>query len=122
MENDGKKICKQLKEIRHQIANDNGIQLEDHECHYEGTCNGTCPRCDTELQYLEKEMVNRGMLAKVALVAGMTFGLAATCQTEGDVMPETYDGDSINPADTIMQSQDKGTAPSEDEAVYYGEE
>ena len=89
MKEDGKEICEQLKELRKQIASDNGIPLEEHECHYEGPCNGTCPRCDGELHYLEKEVHRRGKLGKVAIVAGMTLGLAASCTTEGDIdMPQ----------------------------------
>lgn len=119
MDNKGKNICEQLKKIRHQIADSNGIELEEHECHYEGDCKGTCPRCDGELQYLEQEMVRRGKLSKAALFAGITLGLAASCTPlEGDVMPDPGDTGEICPIDTTLPTQNE-TAPSEDEAATF---
>lgn len=106
-----------MKEIRQQIASENDIPLEEHECHYDGPCNGTCPRCDAELQYLEKEMVRRGKLSKVALVAGVTLSLAASaCTTEGDPMPDPLEGDVYYPEDTT-QCQNTEIAPSDNEAI-----
>lgn len=49
----GKDTCKTLKEIRKNIAEKNGIQLEIEECTYEGDCSGTCPKCEAELRELE---------------------------------------------------------------------
>ncbi len=49
----GKDTCKTLKEIRKNIAEKNGIQLELEECTYEGDCSGTCPKCEAELRELE---------------------------------------------------------------------
>ena len=117
MKNQGKEICEQLKEIRHQIADENDIPLEQHECRHEGPCQGTCPRCDAELQYLEKEMGRRGLLGKAALVAGMTLGLAATCTTQGDVeSPYPLEGDVVAPGDTTECPDNKSTS-NDDEAL-----
>lgn len=117
MSNKGKAICNQLKDIRKQIASENDIPLEEHECHYDGPCKGTCPRCDAELQYLEKELGRRGKLSKAAIVAGVTLSLAAsTCTTEGDVMPEQTGGDVYYPEDTT-QCQNTEIAPSDNEAI-----
>lgn len=52
----GKEKCKFLKDIRRQIAEENGIDLEIEECTYEGECEGTCPKCDAELNYLMAQL------------------------------------------------------------------
>lgn len=117
MRDNGKDICKQLKDIRQQIASENDIPLEVHECHYDGPCNGTCPRCDAELQYLEKEMVRRGKLSKAALVTGVTLSLAASaCTTEGEPWPDQLEGDPYVPEDTT-QCQNTEIAPSDNVAI-----
>ena len=72
----GKNICKQLKEVRKRIAEENGIPLEIKECTYKGECRGTCPRCEAEVRYLENALANRMSLGKVATVAGLALGLA----------------------------------------------
>ena len=75
--NHGKNICKQLKEVRRRIAEENDIPLEIKECTYKGECRGTCPRCEAEVRYLEKSLAERISLGKVATVAGLALGLAA---------------------------------------------
>ena len=52
----GKQTCKILKEIRQQIADRNDIEYITSECHFQGECKGTCPKCEAELQYLENEL------------------------------------------------------------------
>ena len=78
--NHGKDICRQLKQLRRDIADQNGIELEIPECTYEGDCSGTCPRCDYELRYLESELARRQRLGKAAIVAGTVLTMA-TFQT-----------------------------------------
>ena len=119
MKEKGKDICHQLKEIRNRIATENGIPLEEHECHYNGPCSGTCPRCDAELQYLERELGRRGKLGKAAIVAGVTLGLAVTsCTTEGDPYEPNYmEGDIYTPEDTT-QCQNNEKASDDSEALY----
>ena len=75
--NHGKNICKQLMEVRRRIAKENDIPLEIEEYTYKGECRGTCPRCEAEVQYLEKSLAERISLGKVATVAGLALGLAA---------------------------------------------
>ena len=74
----GKNICKQLKEVRKRIAEENNIPLEIEECTYKGECRGTCPRCEAEVRYLENALADRLRLGKVATVAGLALGLAST--------------------------------------------
>ena len=83
----GKNICKQLKEVRKRIAEENDIPLETEECTYKGECRGTCPRCEAEVRYLENALADRLRLGKVATVAGLALGLAATTAQATEVLP-----------------------------------
>ena len=58
----GKQKCKALREIRKQIAEENEIKYVVSKCTYRGECNGTCPRCEEELRYLEEELEKRRRL------------------------------------------------------------
>ncbi len=78
----GKNICKQLKEVRKRIAEENGIPLEMEECSYKGECRGTCPRCEAEVRYLENALAERLRIGKVATVAGLALGLATAAQAQ----------------------------------------
>ena len=70
----GKQTCKILKEIRRQIAAENDIALVIEECTYQGDCLGTCPKCEAEVRYLERELEKRQRLGKAAVFAGMSLG------------------------------------------------
>ncbi len=79
----GKSTCKLLKSIRQQIADANGISYQPKECHHKGDCAGTCPACEEEIRYLERELKackGNGFGMKVA---GIAAGICAT------VMPMT---------------------------------
>ena len=52
----GKEKCDTLRNIRKKIAEVNGIDYEPGECTHVGPCLGTCPMCDAELAYLDKEL------------------------------------------------------------------
>ena len=70
----GKQTCKILKEIRQQIAAENDIELITSECTHKGDCAGTCPKCEEEVRYLERELEKRQRMGKVAVFAGMSLG------------------------------------------------
>ena len=74
----GKKTCKILKEIRQQIAERNDIEYITSECHFQGECKGTCPKCEEELQYLENELSKRRQLGKAVAVAGISLGIVGS--------------------------------------------
>jgi len=80
----GKKKCRILKEIRQKIADENDIPYVTQECRFQGECSGTCPKCESELRYLEKQLAERAAAGKriavAALCAGMTFSMAG-CTT-----------------------------------------
>ena len=67
----GKNKCKILKEIRQQIADANEIPFVTSECRYQGTCKGTCPKCEEELLYLEQELRKRQQMGKRIVAAGL---------------------------------------------------
>ena len=79
----GKSTCKLLKDIRQQIADANGISYQPKECHYKGDCAGTCPVCEEEIRYLERELKARKGNGFGMKVAGIAAGICAT------VMPMT---------------------------------
>ena len=97
----GKQTCKILKEIRKQIAAENDIELVVSECTYQGDCLGTCPKCEAEVRYLERELEKRQRMGKAAIFAGMTIGTAITAAGCGPLAP-TPNGMMENPRDTIV--------------------
>ena len=81
----GRNICNTLKAIRKQIADANGINYSPEECHFEGECKGTCPKCEQDVKDLEYELRLRQMAGKAIKVAGVALGitaLATSCSTQ----------------------------------------
>jgi hypothetical protein len=92
----GKQKCRILKEIRQRIADENDIPYVTRECSFQGACKGTCPRCESELRYLEQQLALRRSLGKrvavTALCATMALA-AASCGPEKDGgVPEELGG------------------------------
>ena len=79
----GKSTCKLLKNIRQQVADANGISYQPKECQHKGDCTGTCPACEEEIRYLERELKARKGNGFGMKVAGIAAGICAT------VMPMT---------------------------------
>ncbi|MBQ6639200.1 MAG: hypothetical protein IJH82_11240 [Lachnospiraceae bacterium] len=74
----GKDKCKILKELRSEIAKNNDIEYVVSECKHQGECRGTCPKCEAEVAYLERELEKRRTLGKKVVLAGLGIGVAAT--------------------------------------------
>ena len=126
----GKQKCKILKEIRQRIADENDIPYITRECTFQGDCSGTCPRCESELRYLESQLALRSSMKKSVTVAALCAGMAlatAGCssvtlspngtsanteETElsGEV-PYDYTGDNT---DERTESVDGSTCTTED--------
>ena len=87
----GKSTCKLLKDIRQQIADANGISYQPKECHHKGDCAGTCPACEEEIRYLERELKARKGNGFGMKVAGIAAGICAT------VMPMTAAAQGVKP-------------------------
>ena len=90
----GKSTCKLLKSIRQQIADANGISYRPIECHHKGYCAGTCPACEEEIRYLERELKARKGSGFGMKVAGIAAGICAT------VMPMTAAAQTVKPDST----------------------
>ena len=90
----GKSTCKLLKDIRQQIADTNGISYQPKECHHKGDCAGTCPACEEEIRYLERELKVRKGNGFGMKVAGIAAGICAT------VMPMTAAAQGVKPDST----------------------
>lgn len=73
----GKHTCKILKEIRRQIAEANSINFVTSECHYKGDCPGTCPKCESEVRYLEQQLRVRQRMGKAVIIAGISVDMIA---------------------------------------------
>ena len=89
----GKQTCKILKEIRKQIAEENDIKLVIEECTYKGDCRGTCPKCEAEVRYLERELEKRQRMGKAAVIAGMAVGTMLTATSCDKIFPRPLEGD-----------------------------
>lgn len=67
---DHKERCKQLKQMRKEMADKIGLDLHQTECTYAGECSGTCPKCQQEEKKLNKALLSGAIaLAGVALTA-----------------------------------------------------
>ena len=97
----GKHICNTLKQIRLEIARANGIKYAPRECHHEGDCTGTCPACESEMRYLEREVARRHSHGKAALIAGVSLGLMSFTATSCDQITQTVK-ELIHPDDVLM--------------------
>lgn len=107
----GKKTCKILKEIRQRIAEDNDIELITSECTYQGDCLGTCPKCEAEVRYLERELAKRQALGKAAIISGMAvttlFGMSSC---DGNT-PQPTEGLVPNPEPDTTEQMLEGDVP-----------
>lgn len=103
-------LCEKLKGIRLEVARANDIPYEPAECHHEGDCMGTCPRCEAEVRYLERQLNLKRVVGKAAFI-GMAVGVAVAVEACGPrvsgMLENPRNGDSTvvapaeNPANTI---------------------
>ena len=75
----GKRTCEILKDVRRKVAQENDIPLAERECTHEGDCRGTCPYCEAEVRYLERELSKRRALGKAVTVAGIAVSAMISC-------------------------------------------
>lgn len=101
MKNRGKHICNTLKTIRLDIAHANGIEYAPIECHHKGDCAGTCPACESEIRYLEREIARRRTLGKAALVAGLSLGLMSFTPAPSNTIYTSVD--EVTSIDALIQ-------------------
>lgn len=109
----GKKRCKILKEIRRQIAENNDIEFITSECKHQGDCLGTCPKCEAEVRYLERELEKRMKLGKAVAVAGLAVAL--TTSTAGcDDLLDPFRSTGGDPLPPEGYEQTAGIIPAPD--------
>lgn len=129
----GKSKCKILKDIRRQIAQENDIEYITSECKFQGECSGTCPKCESELRYLENELAKRRKAGKAIAVAGIAAALVVgssgctldnpfAATTSGDVPYEQTQSQSteieagkvVLPTDDELTGEPPITEPTEE--------
>ena len=98
----GKDKCKILKEIRAQIANANGIEWVVENCTHKGDCRGTCPKCESEVRALERELERRRRLGQTVIVAGLSAGIVASF-TSCDALDEFIDSFNATKGDMAIE-------------------
>ena len=93
----GKKKCGILRKIRQRIAAENDIPFSTEECGFKGECTGTCPKCESELSYLEAQLERCRSLGKRVTVSALALGVAAAgltgCRAQIVGYPEELDGE-----------------------------
>ena len=91
----GKEKCRILKQIRQKIADENEIPYVTRECSFQGECKGTCPRCESELRYLEQQLALRASLGKRVAVAALCAGVALSAAGCGPFGSESKSGTGL---------------------------
>ncbi len=90
----GKNICECLKGIRKQIAKANGIDYSPIHCTHKGDCAGTCPACEQEREYLERQLCARQKMGVPIKIIGLSMALASGSACSSDPSSPT------NPSET----------------------
>ncbi len=102
-----------MKEVRRKIAQENDIPLVERECTHEGDCRGTCPYCESEVRYLERELSKRRALGKAVTVAGIAVSTMMMGACHGPKTPATPAGSESEPTpvNTLSQSAESFPEP-----------
>ena len=109
----GKKICKSLREIRCRIAQANDIDFTPNVCTHEGNCAGTCPACESELRYIERQLLRRTATGKKVALAGLALGAASLMPMHAQqVAPTTPQATTQRPTPRLVDA-----APGDTTAV-----
>ena len=88
----GKAKCKALKEIRKKIAQENDIEYIVSECTHQGECKGTCPKCEAEVRYLERELAIREKVGKAVAVAGVATMVMTSLSACDSITAKSHGG------------------------------
>ncbi len=125
--NPGKVTCDVLKKIRSEIAAANQIEYQSDPCSFKGACTGTCPKCESELQYLEHQLIKKHGSQKTALLAGVSLAIMSgfssckhTSETKSPVLTSDHsvflqssleDSVPIKPVDSLAHVTKNSTFP-----------
>ena len=116
--NHGKKICEHLKVVRKQIADANDIPYEMTECTHQGPCAGTCPKCESELRYIENQLTLRRAAGKAVSLVGLSLGIStafAAQDVNNDTLTVKTDSMETKIADLTM-----GDMEEDPETILFG--
>lgn len=86
----GKDKCELLKAIRRQIAEQYGLEYHPTECLHKGGCAGTCPRCDAELQDLQRQLEAKGIY-DIDLIEALSERVDECGQTSSSIDEDIHD-------------------------------
>jgi len=86
----------------------------ERECTHEGDCRGTCPYCESEVRYLERELSKRRALGKAVTVAGIAVSsmMMGACHSPKTPAPAT--GNAPEPAVEATSRQVSEEADGQD--------
>ena len=114
----GKRTCEILKGVRRKIAQENDIPLVERECTHEGDCRGTCPYCESEVRYLERELSKRRALGKAVTVAGIAVSTMMMGACHSPKTPATPAGSEPEPTpvNTLSQPAESSPGPADEPA------
>ena len=107
----GKRTCEILKDVRRKIAQENDIAIKERECTDEGDCRGTCPYCESEVRYLERELSKRRVLGKAVTVAGIAVSTMMMGACHSPKTPATPAGSEPEPTPVNTLSQPAEPSP-----------
>lgn len=99
----GKDLCDTLKTIRKAVADANGIEYVPGKCTNDGECSGTCPACEAEVRYIERELNFRRLAGKAVTVAGIAIGAASFAACSTDKLTD----DGLNNSSVQVPNQNK---------------
>ena len=102
----GKKICETLKAIRSEIASANEIEYTPIKCNHKGDCAGTCPACESETRWLERQLRLRHALGKTKHRhrTSRTTTMTELTTTVGDVVAQ--EPQLLTESDSVPQRRD----------------
>lgn len=119
----GKHTCRILKEIRRKIAEANDIEFVTSECRYQGDCSGTCPKCEAEVRYLERQLRMCQLMGKAVVLAGVSAGVMGLSGCGGATRSHPAESDAVSLADSVEMADvmedsiDAGEAPLMEDTV-----
>ena len=96
----GRSICNVLKAVRKAVADSNGIEYEPRKCDFTGECQGTCPACEAEVSYIEREIALRRLAGKAVAVAGIAAGALSLTACGNDITDNLGQEQTAVKADT----------------------
>ena len=86
--------------MRKAVADANGIEYEPRKCYFTGECKGTCPACEAEVRYVEREIAIRRLAGKAVTVAGIAAGVLSLTACGNDITDNLGQEQTTVKADT----------------------